>query len=405
MKTESIRRRVRGDLERDEPADERRDRQLASGARTSLRRRVDARTGCTRARRPRGARSGRRRSPPGPRRGSPRPCERVRRSGSAPPMRAARRRGRCRPGSPPRRPRRRRSAWSRAPRSSRGCRPRRRRAACRWRCRRRGCACRWRPPRAARSRARSAARRSSCERMTRRCEPGLSRCSTTVSRRCRLARHGDERDPAAVGRDRRRAADAEAARVLALVRGDVHDRVGGAGLLDVDELGLRRGRHEGGEQQGSEDHGRAHAHQNTFDGERFRPALSRPARRPVLASAGRHRASKRRAAMAATDVGTMKNFIDGEWVDPSGGTDTVFNPATGEELAQAPVSSAGGRRPRRQGGVRRLRGLVEHDARRARARAASASPTRSRSTARRSPRSRSPTPASPPPPSRATSCR
>jgi len=44
--------------------------------------------------------------------------------------------------------------------------------------------------------------------------------------------------------------------------------------------------------------------------------------------------------MAATDVGTMKNFIDGDWVDPSGGTDTVFNPATGEELAQAPVSSA-----------------------------------------------------------------
>ncbi|HZB74989.1 MAG TPA: aldehyde dehydrogenase family protein, partial [Solirubrobacteraceae bacterium] len=43
--------------------------------------------------------------------------------------------------------------------------------------------------------------------------------------------------------------------------------------------------------------------------------------------------------MAATDVGTMKNFIDGDWVDPSGGTDTVYNPATGEELAQAPVSS------------------------------------------------------------------
>ena len=43
--------------------------------------------------------------------------------------------------------------------------------------------------------------------------------------------------------------------------------------------------------------------------------------------------------MAATDVGTMKNFIDGEWVEPSGGTDTVFNPATGEELAQAPVST------------------------------------------------------------------
>jgi betaine-aldehyde dehydrogenase len=43
--------------------------------------------------------------------------------------------------------------------------------------------------------------------------------------------------------------------------------------------------------------------------------------------------------MAATDIGIMKNFIDGGWVDASGGTDTVFNPATGEELAQAPVSS------------------------------------------------------------------
>jgi len=43
--------------------------------------------------------------------------------------------------------------------------------------------------------------------------------------------------------------------------------------------------------------------------------------------------------MAATEVGTMKNFIDGDWVAPSGGTDTVFNPATGEELAQAPVST------------------------------------------------------------------
>ncbi|MGI8778630.1 MAG: gamma-aminobutyraldehyde dehydrogenase [Solirubrobacteraceae bacterium] len=45
--------------------------------------------------------------------------------------------------------------------------------------------------------------------------------------------------------------------------------------------------------------------------------------------------------MAATqvDVGTLQNFIDGAWVEPSGGTDTVFNPATGEELAQAPVSS------------------------------------------------------------------
>ena len=44
-------------------------------------------------------------------------------------------------------------------------------------------------------------------------------------------------------------------------------------------------------------------------------------------------------AAIQTDIGTLKNFIDGEWVEPAGGTDTVFNPATGEELAQAPVSS------------------------------------------------------------------
>jgi acyl-CoA reductase-like NAD-dependent aldehyde dehydrogenase len=44
-------------------------------------------------------------------------------------------------------------------------------------------------------------------------------------------------------------------------------------------------------------------------------------------------------AATQTDVGTFKNFIDGEWVDPTGGTHTVFNPATGEELAQAPVST------------------------------------------------------------------
>jgi len=39
------------------------------------------------------------------------------------------------------------------------------------------------------------------------------------------------------------------------------------------------------------------------------------------------------------DVGTLENFIAGEWVEPSGGTEAVFNPATGEELAQAPLST------------------------------------------------------------------
>src|SRR6266536_879738 len=43
----------------------------------------------------------------------------------------------------------------------------------------------------------------------------------------------------------------------------------------------------------------------------------------------------------ATATQTSKNFIDGEWVDPAEGrTDPVYNPATGEEIAQAPSSTA-----------------------------------------------------------------
>src|SRR3954454_1462583 len=42
----------------------------------------------------------------------------------------------------------------------------------------------------------------------------------------------------------------------------------------------------------------------------------------------------------ATATQTAKNFIDGEWVDPAEGrTDPVYNPATGEEIAQAPSST------------------------------------------------------------------
>jgi betaine-aldehyde dehydrogenase len=42
----------------------------------------------------------------------------------------------------------------------------------------------------------------------------------------------------------------------------------------------------------------------------------------------------------ATATQTSKNFIDGEWVDPAEGrTDPVYNPATGEEIAQAPSST------------------------------------------------------------------
>src|ERR687887_1108411 len=42
----------------------------------------------------------------------------------------------------------------------------------------------------------------------------------------------------------------------------------------------------------------------------------------------------------ATATQTFKNFIDGEWVDAAEGrTDAVINPATGEEIAQAPSST------------------------------------------------------------------
>src|ERR671916_1767218 len=45
-------------------------------------------------------------------------------------------------------------------------------------------------------------------------------------------------------------------------------------------------------------------------------------------------------AATETDVRTYKNFIDGEWVDPAEGqTEAVVNPATGQTIAQAPLST------------------------------------------------------------------
>src|SRR5215218_4316557 len=42
-----------------------------------------------------------------------------------------------------------------------------------------------------------------------------------------------------------------------------------------------------------------------------------------------------------TDVQTLQNFIDGEWVAPAEGrTEPVLNPATGEQIAEAPLSTA-----------------------------------------------------------------
>ena len=91
---------------------------------------------------------------------------------------------------------------------------------------------------------------------------------------------------------------------------------------------------------------------------------------------------------------------------PRARTDAVINPATGEEIAQAPELDNRGRRPR---GRRRARGVRErlghHDARRARARAAAPRRRRSRSTPTRSPSSSRPTPASRCRPSRTTRSR
>src|SRR3954447_7083535 len=43
--------------------------------------------------------------------------------------------------------------------------------------------------------------------------------------------------------------------------------------------------------------------------------------------------------MSTTASATLQNFVDGELVDPaSGATTGVLNPATGEEIAQAPDS-------------------------------------------------------------------
>ena len=42
----------------------------------------------------------------------------------------------------------------------------------------------------------------------------------------------------------------------------------------------------------------------------------------------------------ATQVDVLANFIDGELLPSAGETEAILNPATGEEMARAPVSSA-----------------------------------------------------------------
>ena len=43
--------------------------------------------------------------------------------------------------------------------------------------------------------------------------------------------------------------------------------------------------------------------------------------------------------MATTDIGTLRNYIGGEWAEASGGSEDVVNPATGEVIAQGAIST------------------------------------------------------------------
>ena len=76
------------------------------------------------------------------------------------------------------------------------------------------------------------------------------------------------------------------------------------------------------------------------------------------------------------DQDKLKNFIDGEPVDrPRAGPRRCINPATGEAIAEAPLSTKAGRRPRGRGREEGVRGLGGDPAGRARPGAAGAWPT------------------------------
>ena len=92
---------------------------------------------------------------------------------------------------------------------------------------------------------------------------------------------------------------------------------------------------------------------------------------------------------------TLENFIDGAFRPAlDGATEPVLNPATGEEIAQAPLSGAADVDAAVAAARRAFDELVADDARGARRRRCSRSPTRSRSTARSSRARRRSTPAS-----------
>ena len=77
----------------------------------------------------------------------------------------------------------------------------------------------------------------------------------------------------------------------------------------------------------------------------------------------------------ATTTDTLRNFIDGESVASHGESESVLNPATGEEMARAPITPPEEVDRAVEGGAPRVRDVVEHDARASARRRCSRSPT------------------------------
>ena len=100
---------------------------------------------------------------------------------------------------------------------------------------------------------------------------------------------------------------------------------------------------------------------------RRRPRGSLGSRGRLSARAG----TTKGGTVAATATRTLKNFVNGEYVEPeSGRYSDVVNPATGETYAQAPISSEQDVDRAYGAASARVRGMARLDARRAPARAA-----------------------------------
>ena len=80
---------------------------------------------------------------------------------------------------------------------------------------------------------------------------------------------------------------------------------------------------------------------NVRAGEIIHPAVAEALQLSGARQLAHTRTPRHREALTmASTAETLSNFVDGELVPAEGDTEPVLNPATGEELARAPVSSA-----------------------------------------------------------------